>query len=84
MQRLQEDVKGILQESSGKYKQRVDMKIREKEFQVGVLVMVYLRKEIFPTKNYNKLKMKKIGPCRILRKFSANAYEIELPKGIGI
>ena len=23
--------------------------------------------------------MKKIGPCKILRKFDANAYEIELP-----
>ena len=33
-----------LQENSGKYKQRVDMKRREKEFQVGDLVMVYLRK----------------------------------------
>ena len=30
MQRLQEDVKGRLQESSGKYQQRVDMQIREK------------------------------------------------------
>jgi hypothetical protein len=28
--------------------------------------------------------MKKIGPCRVLRKFGANAYEIELPDGIGI
>jgi len=28
--------------------------------------------------------MKKIGPCRIVRKFSANAYEIELLEGIGI
>ena len=28
--------------------------------------------------------MKKIGPCRIVRKFSINAYEIELPEGIGI
>ena len=28
--------------------------------------------------------MKKIGPCKIKRKFSANAYEIELPEGIGI
>ena len=79
MQRLQEDVKGRLQESNDKYKQRIDMKIREKEFQVGDLVMVYLRKEIFLVKNYNKLKMKKIGPCKIVRKISANVYEIELP-----
>jgi hypothetical protein len=28
--------------------------------------------------------MKKIGPCKILRKFDANAYEIELPYGVGI
>ena len=28
--------------------------------------------------------MKKIGPCKILRKFLANAYEMELPLGIGI
>ena len=28
--------------------------------------------------------MKKIGPCRILRKFSANAYELERPTGVGI
>jgi hypothetical protein len=47
-------------------------------------VLAYLRKERFPKGEYNKLKMKKIGPCRILRKFSANAYELEMPTGIGI
>jgi len=46
--------------------------------------MVYLRKEIFPIKTYNKIKMKEIGPCKIVRKISTNAYEIKFPEGIGI
>jgi hypothetical protein len=28
--------------------------------------------------------MKKIGPCKISRKFDSNAYEIELPDDVGI
>jgi hypothetical protein len=28
--------------------------------------------------------MKKIGPCKILRKFDANAYDIELLDDVGI
>jgi hypothetical protein len=28
--------------------------------------------------------MKKIGPCKVVKKFGANTYEIELPDGVGI
>jgi hypothetical protein len=48
------------------------------------LILAHLRKERFLRGTYNKLKMKKIGPCKILRKFGTNAYEIELPNGIRI
>ena len=38
----------------------------------------------FPKGTFNKVKLKKIGPSKILRKFSANAYEIELPSDLQI
>jgi hypothetical protein len=43
-----------------------------------------VRKDRFLKGKYNKLKMKNIGPCKILEKFATNTYEIELPEDIGI
>ena len=44
MHELQENVKNKLQETTGKYKQRAYLRRREVDFQVGDLVMAYLRK----------------------------------------
>ena len=48
-------------------------------FNIGDIVMAYIKKERFTKGTYNKWKLKNIGPYKVLRKFSANSYEIELP-----
>jgi hypothetical protein len=51
---------------------------------MGDQVLAHLRKEEFPRGMYKKMKLKKIGPCKILRIFGENTYEIELPEDVGI
>jgi hypothetical protein len=73
-----------LKKSSSEYKHRVDQHGRKLEFEVGDQVIAHIRKERFLRGTYNKLNLKNIGSCKILRRFGENDYEIELLEDVGI
>ena len=84
MQELHNQIKESLERSNSEYKHRVDQHRREVQIGVGDQVLEHIRKERFLRGAYNKLKMKKIGLCKILRKFDEISYEIVLPEDVGI
>jgi hypothetical protein len=77
MQEFHNPIKEQLKKRNNEYKRRANQHRRNLEFEVGDQVLAHIRKEIFLMGAYNKLKLKKIGPCKILRRFGENDNELE-------
>ncbi|KAK8939531.1 hypothetical protein KSP40_PGU019132 [Platanthera guangdongensis] len=76
---VQTDTQHKLLESNAKYKAADDKHRREKLFEVGDLVMVFVRKKRFPAGRHHKLMPKKFGTFPITHKINDNAYIVDLP-----
>ena len=82
---MQEEVRQKLKVTNAKYKEATDKKRQhEKIFNVGDLVLVYLRYERFPVSTYNKLRDNKYRPFPITKKINNNAYMAALHLDVSI
>jgi len=68
-----------LERYNTKCKATADKKKREKLFEEGDMVIVYLGRERILAGRYNKLKPKKYRAVKIVKKISDNTYIVDLP-----
>jgi hypothetical protein len=84
LQQEHQQVKLKLEVANAKYKAAADQHRKQVIFEVGDLAWVLITKDKRPEGQYSKLRPRKYGPCRNLKRINANAYEVELPKNMAI
>ena len=84
MKEVNDQVRKWLKRSNTSYKLITYRKTQLHSFVGGDLVYRHMRKEIFPQWTYDKLKLKNIVLCRILKKILDNSYVVEFPDSLRI
>lgn len=84
MKKLHEDVKKRIEKANESYKARANKFKKPREFNVGDLVWLHLRKERFPAKRKNKLMPRSEGPFEVVERVGPNAYKLKLLGDFGV
>jgi hypothetical protein len=80
---MHETTKLNIQKMNEKYRIATSKGRKEVKLELGDLVWLHLRKELFLELRKSKL-MSRAGPFKILAKINDNAYKLELPPEFGV
>jgi hypothetical protein len=84
MKDIHEEVKRRLTLSTESYAAFANAKRKDRQFEVGDMVLIRLRPERFSPGSFTKLHARRAGPFRVKKKLGTNAYVIDLPPDFGI
>ena len=82
--KLHQEVQSHLELANDSYKTAANSHKCFKEYQVGDLVMVYLKKSRLLAGHHSKMTNKRMGPFQILERLGPNAYRVDLPANMRI
>lgn len=78
------EVRRRLSLSTKSYTTSTNARRKDKQFNIGDMVLVRLKPERFSLESFTKLHTRRIGPFRSTKKLGSNAYVIDLPSDFGI